>query len=82
VIAHKKGASSPCVVCEDNPSLNGHLEAMLSTSNEALLNALVIPPNSIGSDLLCEAIALVNFQPEKDPHITYWAKSAPKTQRF
>jgi hypothetical protein len=64
------------VVCEDNPSLNGHLEAMLSTSDETLLNALVIPSNSVGSDLLCDAITLVNFQPEKDSHITYWEKSA------
>jgi hypothetical protein len=60
-IIHKKGASSPCLVCEDNPSLNGHLEAMLSTSDETLLNALVIASNPVGSDLLCDAIALVDF---------------------
>jgi hypothetical protein len=67
------------VVCEDNPSLNRHLEAILGTSDETLLNALVIASNSVGLDLLCDAIALVNFQPEKDPHITYWAKSKPNS---
>jgi hypothetical protein len=53
------------VVCEDNPSLNGNLKTILCTSDEILLNAPIVPFNPVGSDLSCNAIALVNFHPKK-----------------
>ncbi|MGB8700187.1 MAG: hypothetical protein WCD18_12285 [Thermosynechococcaceae cyanobacterium] len=37
---HKKGAVSPYLMYEENPSLNEHLKAILETSNETLLSAL------------------------------------------